>query len=156
MAGCYAIESLTHQIERESRKYIDRIDELGGAVSAIEQGFIQREIQNSAYQYQLDIEQKRRIVVGQNDFQCDETETIPLLKINPKEEQEQCQRLKKFREIRNEAVWAQCLRNIELAARGNENLVPLILDAVKAGATVGEISDSLRSVWGEYSETVTI
>ncbi len=155
LAGSYAVESLTHRIEQEARKYIDRIDDLGGSVSAIEQGYIQREIQNSAYQYQLDIEQKRRVIVGQNEFLSD-TEAVPVLKVDPKEERAQVERLRAFRASRDASVWASTLRQVEAAARGNDNLVPLILDAVKAGATVGEVSDTLRSVWGEYTEVLTI
>jgi methylmalonyl-CoA mutase N-terminal domain/subunit len=155
LAGSYAVESLTHRIEQEAKKYIDRIDDLGGSVSAIEQGYIQREIQNSAYQYQLDIEQKRRVIVGQNDFLSD-TEAVPVLKVDPKEERAQADRLRAFRASRDESTWASTLRHVEAAARGTDNLVPLVLEAVKAGATVGEVSDTLRAVWGEYTEVLTI
>lgn len=155
LAGSYAVESLTHTIEREAKAYIERIDELGGAVAAIEQGYIQREIQSSAYQYQLDIEQKRRIIVGQNDFISD-TEAVPILKVDPKEEQAQAQRLRAFRARRDETQWAASLQRIDTVARGSDNLVPPILEAVKVGATVGEISDALRGVWGEFTEVLTI
>ena len=158
LGGSYAVESLTHRIEQEARKYIDRIDELGGAVAAIEHGYIQREIQNAAYQYQMDIERKRRVVVGQNEFISD-TEPVVLLRVDSSEEQAQCERLRAFRARRSEVssgLWAQSLQGVERAARGTDNLVFAILDAVKAGATVGEVSDALRSVWGEYTGVSTV
>ena len=155
LAGSYAVESLTHRIEQEARKYIERIDEMGGSVSAIEQGYIQREIQNSAYQYQLDIEQKRRVIVGQNDFISD-TEAVPVLRVDPKDERGQVERLTAFRAKRDETAWAKSLEIVEKVASASDNLVPHILEAVKAGATVGEISDTLRKTWGEYTEVLTI
>ena len=155
LAGSYAVESLTHRIEQEARAYIDRIDEMGGSVSAIEKGYIQREIQNSAYQYQLDIEQKRRVIVGQNEYISD-TEPVPVMRLDPAEENKQIERLRAFRARRDEANWAQSLSKIEQVAAGSDNLVPHILEAVKTGATVGEISDTLRKAWGEYTEVLTI
>ncbi|MCU0694390.1 MAG: methylmalonyl-CoA mutase family protein [Polyangiaceae bacterium] len=155
LAGSFAVESLTHRIEKEALKYIERIDTMGGSVSAIEQGYVQREIQNSAYQYQLDIEARRRIIVGQNEF-LGESESVPILKIDPKEEHGQVERLRAFRAARDEAAWSGALTRVRQAADGTGNLLPLILDAVKAHATVGEISDVLRSAWGEYAEVLTI
>ncbi len=154
-AGSYAVESLTHRIESEAMKYIERIEQMGGMVTAIEQGYVQREIQASAYQYQLDIEDKRRVIIGQNEF-VGETEPVQSLKLNPKNEAEQVERLRAFRASRNASTWGETLQKVERAASGTDNLVPLILDAVKAGGTVGEISDVLRKVWGEYTEVLTV
>ncbi|PIE05972.1 MAG: methylmalonyl-CoA mutase [Sorangium cellulosum] len=155
LAGSYALESLTHRIEKQAKAYIARIDEMGGSVAAIEQGYIQREIQNSAYQYQLDIEQKRRVIVGQNDF-ISETEAVPVLKVDPKEEQGQIERLRAFRATRDNGAWAHSLVKVEQVAATKDNLVPHILAAVKTGATVGEISDTLRKAWGEHAEVLTV
>jgi methylmalonyl-CoA mutase, N-terminal domain len=155
LAGSYAVESLTHRIEAQAARYIQHIDSLGGMVTAIEQGYVQREIQASAYQYQLDIESKHRIIVGQNDFQGD-TAPVPLLKVNPKIEADQAERLGAFRSKRDTSKWAASLERIESVARGNDNLVPFVLEAVKAGGTVGEISNALRKVWGEYTEVLTV
>ncbi|MBI5531474.1 MAG: methylmalonyl-CoA mutase [Deltaproteobacteria bacterium] len=155
LAGSYAVESLTHQLEQQALAYIAHVDSLGGMTSAIEQGYVQREIQASAYQYQLDIESKQRVIVGQNDY-VGETEPVPVLKVNPQIEAEQVERLRAFRASRDEAAWAESLARIETAARGRDNLVPLILHAVKTGATVGEVSDALRKVWGQYTEVLTV
>jgi methylmalonyl-CoA mutase N-terminal domain/subunit len=155
LAGSYAVESLTHRIEAEAKKYIARIDELGGMVSAIEQGYPQREIQNTAYEYQLEIERKQRLVVGQNAFTQD-APPVPVLKVDPKIEREQVERLRAHRAGRDQAKCDAALGRVRQAAQGKDNLLPLILDAVKAGATVGEISNVLRDVWGEHVETLVI
>jgi methylmalonyl-CoA mutase N-terminal domain/subunit len=155
LAGSYALEALTHRIEAEAYGYIQHIDSLGGMAAAIEQGYVQREIQASAYQYQLDIESKQRVIVGQNQFLGD-TESVPVLKIDPRIEAEQVQRLQAFRAARDAAAWARSLELLQAASSGRDNLVPLILAAVKAGATVGEISDTLRKTWGEYKEVLTV
>jgi methylmalonyl-CoA mutase N-terminal domain/subunit len=155
LAGSYAVESLTRRIEEGARTYIGRIDELGGMVRAIEQGFVQREIQATAYAYQLDIEKKRRIVVGVNDFVSDSPK-VPVLKVDPRIETEQVERLRAFRASRDAAAWARAMEELDRAARGNDNLVPVILDAVRARATVGEISDVLRRTFGEYAPPVSI
>jgi methylmalonyl-CoA mutase N-terminal domain/subunit len=155
LGGSYAVETLTNDLERAAYVYLARIDELGGMVAAVEQGYPQREIQNSAYKYQLEIEKKQRIIVGQNAY-VQETEPIPVMKIDPRIEKEQVERLRAFRAKRNETATAEAMRKIEAAARGSDNLLPLILDAVKASATVGEISNVLRSVWGEHTETLVL
>jgi methylmalonyl-CoA mutase N-terminal domain/subunit len=155
LGGSYAVETLTRQLEADASAYIARIDELGGMVSAIEQGYPQREIQNSAYQYQLQIEKKARVIVGQNAFEQAAPE-VTVMKVDPRIEAEQVERLRAFRSKRAEAPWAASLEKIERAAQGNDNLMPLVLDAVKAGATVGEISDVLRKVWGEHVETLVL
>lgn len=155
LGGSYAVEALTTGLEQSAQAYIKRIDELGGMVAAIEQGYPQREIQASAYRYQLDIEDKRRIIVGQNEF-VSETAPVPVMRIDPKIEREQVERLRAFRAARQPSVHAEALARVEAAAKGNENLMPPILLAAKAGGTVGEISDVLRGVFGEHKETLTI
>jgi methylmalonyl-CoA mutase N-terminal domain/subunit len=155
LGGSYAIEALTTHIERGARAYLARIDELGGMTAAIEQGYVQREIQASAYRYQLDIEDKRRVIVGQNEFVA-ATEPVPVTKIDPRIEAEQVERLRAWRAARDATKHADALGRVDAAARGGANLVPPILDAVKAGGTVGEISDVLRAIWGEHVETLTI
>ena len=155
LAGSYAVESLTTKIEKDAQKYLARIDELGGMVAAIEQGYPQREIQNTAYGYQIEVEQKKRVIVGQNAFLQDGA-PVPVMKIDPEIEREQKDRLKAMRARRDATKHALALEHISAAAKGAENLVPLILDAVRAYATVGEISDALRAVWGEHVETLVL
>ncbi len=155
LAGSYAVETLTHQIEEGAKAYLARIDAMGGMVPAIEQGYPQREIQNTAYEYQLDVEQKRRLIVGQNAFVMDSA-PVPVMSIDPKIEREQVERVRAVRARRNGAKVTAALLAIGQAARGDANLVPLVLDAVRASATVGEISDVLREVWGEHVETVVL
>jgi len=152
LGGSYAVESLTDRVEAEAHRYLSRIDELGGMVRAIEQGYPQREIQNTAYAYQLEIERKERIVVGQNAFLKDAPE-IPVLRIDPKLEAEQAARVRAVRARRDARAHGEALGRIAQAARGEDNLVPFILEAVKAEATVGEISGVLREAWGEHVET---
>jgi methylmalonyl-CoA mutase N-terminal domain/subunit len=155
LAGSYAIESLTHKLEGEARRYLARIDEIGGMVAAIEQGYPQREIQNTAYSYQLEIEKKQRIIVGQNAFTQD-APPVPVMKIDPRIESEQVGRLRAMRGKRDFARHAAALARVEAAARGTDNLLPHVLEAVKAEATVGEISNVLRDVWGEHTETLVL
>jgi methylmalonyl-CoA mutase N-terminal domain/subunit len=153
--GSYAVEAITTRIERAASEYIARIDALGGMVAAIEQGYVQREIQNAAYRYQLDIEEKRRIIVGQNEF-ISEAPPTPVLKIDPGVERAQVERVRAFRRARDGSELARSLAAIDAGARSDANLMPVLVDAVRAGATVGEISDALRAVWGEHRETVTL
>jgi methylmalonyl-CoA mutase N-terminal domain/subunit len=155
LGGSYAIEAHTTRIEEGARAYIAHIDTLGGMVSAIEQGYVQREIQNAAYRQQLDVEEKRRVVVGVNAFVGD-SEPIPLLKMDPALEREQAERTRAWRSARSAAPWKAALAAIDAAANGDANLMPPIVTAVKAGATVGEISDVLRAVWGEHQEVLTV
>jgi methylmalonyl-CoA mutase N-terminal domain/subunit len=156
LGGSYAIEALTERLEREARKYLARIDELGGMVSAIEQGYPQREIQNTAYAYQLEVEDKRRLIVGQNAF-VQEAAPVPVMKIDPRIEAEQVERLRSMRAARDAVRHAEALRKVEAAAKDDTtNLMPPILEAVKAEATVGEISDVLRGVFGEHVETLVL
>jgi methylmalonyl-CoA mutase N-terminal domain/subunit len=155
LGGSYAIEALTARIESEAQKYLARIDELGGMVPAIEQGYPQREIQNTAYSYQLEIERKERLIVGQNAF-VQEAPPVPVQKIDPKIEREQVDRLRAMRSKRDARAHGEALAKIERAAQGKDNLVPLVLEAVRAHATVGEISNVLRRVWGEHVETLVL
>jgi methylmalonyl-CoA mutase N-terminal domain/subunit len=155
LGGSYAIEALTNQLEAAAQKYINRIDELGGMVSAIEQGYPQREIQNSAYTYQLEIERKQRLIVGVNAYVKD-TEPVPVMKVDPNIEREQVARLQAFRARRDAALVQKTLGDVTTAANGDQNLLYPILAAVKAGATVGEISNALRDVWGEHTETLVL
>jgi methylmalonyl-CoA mutase N-terminal domain/subunit len=155
LGGSYAIESLTDRIEKEAAKYIARIDELGGMATAIEQGYPQREIQNTAYSYQLEIERKERLIVGQNAF-IQDAAPVPVMKVDPRIEAEQVERVRAVRAKRDATKHSATLARIDAAAKGKDNLVPLILDAVKTGATVGEISNVLRGVWGEHVETLVL
>jgi methylmalonyl-CoA mutase N-terminal domain/subunit len=156
LAGSYAIEKLTDEIEARAREYLDKIDAMGGMVRAIESGYVQREIQQSAYEYQKAIEQGERVVVGVNRF-VEQTGVSPsTLRINPETERSQIERLASLRTRRDATRVKTTLQAVEETARSNGNLMPAILDAVKAYATVGEISDALRRVFGEYQESVVI
>ena len=150
LAGSYYLENLTDAIEIKAQEYIDQIDRLGGAVAAIEQGFVQREIGASAYRYQQDIEKSERVVVGLNRFQVKGEEKIPLLKVAPEMEDKQKARLKELRQTRDNAAVSQTLAQLKTAAQGADNLMPPILSAVRTLATLGEICDTLREVFGEY------
>ena len=154
-AGSYAIEELTTQLEKAAVDYIEKIDGMGGMLRAIELGYVQNEIQEAAYDYQRAVETDDAIVVGVNKFQADE-EPIPVMRIEEKIERDQVARLQAIRARRNAADAESALAAIEEAAKGTENLLPRILTAVEAEVTVGEISNRLRSVWGEYRETVTV
>jgi methylmalonyl-CoA mutase N-terminal domain/subunit len=156
LAGAYAIEELTSEIERRVVDYLDKIDALGGTLHAIETGYIQREIQNSAYEYQRAIETNDAIIVGVNQFQSEEESKIKTLRVDPAIEQEQIERLRAVREARDAAATEPALMRLEEAAQGTENVLPHILDCVDSFATVGEISNRLRTVWGEYREAVTL
>jgi methylmalonyl-CoA mutase N-terminal domain/subunit len=156
LAGSYAIERLTNEIDDRAKNYLGKIDALGGMLRAIESGYVQREIQESAYRYQRAIETDEAIVVGVNRFQSTEESSVPTLRVDPKIEQEQIDRVRAVRARRDEAAAENSLAKIEEAARGTENLVPRILESVEANVTVGEISNRLRNVWGEYREAPTV
>jgi methylmalonyl-CoA mutase N-terminal domain/subunit len=151
--GSYAIESLTDRIEEGARVLLDRIDEAGGTLAAIEAGMIQREIQESAYRTQQRIDSGEQIVVGVNRFATDEATNIEVLQIDPEFERRQVDRVRAVRASRDAAGWRSALDAVIAAARGGANLVPPILHAVESRATVGEISDALRSVFGEHKES---
>jgi len=156
VAGSYAIEHLTDEIEAGARLYIERIDTMGGMVRAIESGFVQSEIQKAAFDFQRAVERKEQIVVGVNDFVAEDDRTIPTLRIDAEIERAQVARLHALRGRRDPAKMRTALAELPRRATTNENLLPAILAAVEAYATVGEISDALRRVFGEYQESVVI
>lgn len=156
LAGSYLVESWTNRLEKEAYEYFDKIEALGGVIPAIEKGFFQREIAASAYRYQREIEERKRIVVGVNEYQMDEPLSIPLLKLDPEGERRQRERLARVRRERDNKLLQQRLEALRRAAKGTENLMPYILDAVRAYGTLGEICDVLREVFGEYREPVII
>jgi len=150
MAGSYLIEYLTDQIEHRVWEYLERIDQMGGALSAIENGFIQSEIQDSAYAYQRNIETKNQIVVGMNEYQVDEKLELERLQVDPRIEAEQRDRLSALRANRDQSKTADLLTTLETAARGDDNLMPLFIECVENQITLGELCGVLRQVWGEY------
>lgn len=154
LAGSFFIEALTDELEKEADEYIKKIDELGGSPSAIEIGYIQKEIQKSAYQYQKDIEEGKRIIVGVNKFIVEEEETPEILKINPEIERHQIEFLKKVKAERDNSLVNEKLKLLKEAAQGDANLMPFIIDAVRVYASIGEICNTLREVFGEYRESV--
>jgi len=151
LGGAYAIEHLTNEIERLASEYIQKIDDIGGMLRAIEKGYVQREIEHAAYEYQRAVESGEETVVGVNRFTVDEKTTVPLLRLDPELERQQVKRLKQIRDRRNEPAVFEALDRIEQAARTEENLMPRIINAVQAYATLGEISDRLRNAFGEYT-----
>ncbi len=157
LAGSYYVEALTDALERQAWDYIAKVDALGGSVRAIEQGYIQREIEEAAYRYQCEMEEQRRIVVGVNKFQSSVEEQPPAtLRVDPEVGRRQAAKLAALRERRDNAAVGSALAALEDAARGTDNLLPRILAAVEAYATLGEISDTLRRVFGEQQSERTI
>jgi methylmalonyl-CoA mutase, N-terminal domain len=156
LAGSYYLEALTREIFERAEEYINKIDDMGGAVPAIEQGYIQREIQDSAYKYQLDIEKEERIVVGLNRFQVEEEKPTNLLRVDPAVREAQIKRLKELKSERDNEKVNKSLSNLKQVAQGDNNLMPYILDAVKAYASLGEICNVLREVFGEYQQVSTL
>jgi methylmalonyl-CoA mutase, N-terminal domain len=156
LGGSYAVEALTNRIEEEATRYIEKIDSLGGAVAAIEQNFQQREIQEAAYRYQRAIETKDQIIVGVNAFTEEKEPPFDILKIDSKLEEQQRRRVSELKRTRDQAAAKEALAALREAAAGKENVVPRILDAVKARCTLGEISDAMREVFGVYRETLSI
>ncbi len=154
MAGSYFVEALTDELEKEAEAYINKIDELGGSPAAIELGFIQREIQNSAYQYQKDIESGNRIIVGVNKYVVAEEESQEILHINPELEKKQIEFIKKVKQERDNIAVKEKLQDLKKAAAGTENLMPYIIEAVRVYASIGEICNTLREVFGEYKEKI--
>jgi len=156
LGGSYFVEALTEEIFERAQEYIDKIDELGGAAAAIEKGFIQREIQDSAYRYQREIEKEERVVVGVNKFQIEEKPPKDLLRVDPGVRISQMEGLEKLRSERDNSKVKGVLGDLKKAAQGKDNLMPVILEGVKAYATLGEICDELRDVFGEYQPVSTI
>ncbi len=150
LAGSYYLENLTDAVEARAQEYIDQIDRLGGAVAAIEKGFIQKEIAHSAYRYQQEIEAGKRVIVGLNRFQTEEDRLKDLLKVDPEVGEKQKARLRELKNTRDNAAVKQTLAELKKGAEGTDNLMPLILKAVTALATLGEVCDTLREVFGEY------
>ena len=150
LGGSYCIESLTDRLEEEALAYIGRIDDQGGMVAAIENGYVQREIHDSAYALQQRIESGEQTVVGVNSFRSDEPAGVPLLQIDHSQEAERREHLAKYRSDRDSVAAAAALGRLRDVAAGGGNLVPAIRDAVAAGATLGEISDALREVFGTH------
>jgi methylmalonyl-CoA mutase N-terminal domain/subunit len=156
VAGSYAIEKLTNEIEAGAQEYISKIDAIGGMLRAIEAGYVQQEIQKAAYDYQKAVDAGDQVVVGINHYQTEEERPIPTLRLDPAIEREQVARQNALRARRDAARAKAALAEIERHARGSENLMPVILRAVEVNATVGEISDALRRAFGEYQESVVI
>jgi methylmalonyl-CoA mutase N-terminal domain/subunit len=156
LAGSYYVETLTNEIEKRANDYLDKIDAMGGMLKAIERGYVQQEIQNSAYEYQRAVDRGQAVVVGVNRFQLEEEKAIPIQRIDEALESQQVERVRALRARRDLLPWKGALKAVEDAARSGENLLPLILGAVEATATVGEISDAMRRVFGEYQEAVVI
>jgi methylmalonyl-CoA mutase N-terminal domain/subunit len=152
LGGSYFVEALTNTVEREARGYIERIDSLGGALAAIEQGFIQREIQESSYRYQKDIESQKRVMVGLNMFISPFPKMTGLLRPDPEVTKRQKKRLSQVKRERDNEQVSIALKRLEKAARGTENTVPFFIECVEAYATIGEICDVLRGVFGEQKE----
>jgi methylmalonyl-CoA mutase, N-terminal domain len=152
LGGSYYVEYLTDEMEKRALEYLRRIDEMGGIIRAVEEGFPQKEIGESAYRYQREVEEGERLIVGVNAFQSERHEPIEILKIDERVAEEQIERLKKVKAERNAAAVSKALARVEAACRGTDNLMPPVLEAVKAYATLGEISDVFRKVWGQYRE----
>jgi methylmalonyl-CoA mutase N-terminal domain/subunit len=156
LAGSYYVETLTDQLEAAARELLEEIEALGGTLAAIEAGFQQRQIQESSYQVQRAIEDGSQVVVGVNRFQDEGHRTPPLQRIDPDGERRQVEGLRRVRAERDPAAWDAALRRVGECARGAENIMPALIEAVRAYATVGEISDRLRAEWGEHRELVTV
>jgi len=148
--GSYAVEALTNKIESEAEKLIDEVEKMGGMIAAIEKGWVQRQIEDSSYKYQKEVEQKKRIIVGLNSFTEEKETPIPILRIDPALEEDQIKRLKKVREGRDNSAVEKCLKSLKEAALSSENIMPPTLEAVKCYTTIGEIIKTLKDVFGVY------
>jgi methylmalonyl-CoA mutase N-terminal domain/subunit len=156
LAGSYYIESLTNELESAANQYLDKIDALGGMLKAIERGFVQQEIQNAAYEAQQAVDGLESVVVGVNRFRAEQENEVPIQIIDETLERRQVERVRALRTRRDQPAWREAIRGVEEAARSGKNLLPHIIHAVGSYCTVGEISDALRRVFGEYQETVVI
>jgi methylmalonyl-CoA mutase N-terminal domain/subunit len=152
LGGSYFVEALTDRMERGALDYFQRIDELGGVLAGIDQGFFQREIAESAFEYQRELEAKRKVMVGVNDFVTEAPLDIPILKIDPEVERAQIRAVRELKETRDNKHVDATLNALRVATQRFENTMPYILDAVRAYATVQEISDAMKSVLGTYRE----
>jgi methylmalonyl-CoA mutase, N-terminal domain len=155
LGGSYAIEALTDEIEAKAQDYLAKIDELGGMVQAISKGYVQREIQEAAYAWQRRVESKDQVVVGVNAYKSEDA-PVPVMKVDPALEARQVERLQAFKKERDGGAARAAIDAVRTAAKGKDNLMPFIVQAVKAGATLGEISDALREAFGEYRESVVL
>jgi methylmalonyl-CoA mutase N-terminal domain/subunit len=156
LGGSYFIEALTDEMERQAERYFKQIEDLGGVIPAIEASFFQKEIADSAFRYQSELEQKRRIMIGVNDFTVDEEVPIDILRIDPRLESEQVARVREVRRKRDQARCSKALSSLRKAAAGTDNLMPYILEAVRAYATEGEIMKTLIEVFGIYTERAVV
>jgi methylmalonyl-CoA mutase N-terminal domain/subunit len=152
LGGSYYVEYLTDEMEKRALEYLRRIDEMGGVIRAVEEGYPQKEIGESAYRYQREVEEGERLIVGVNAFRSEQAEPVQILKIEERVAQEQIARIRQVKQERDAKAVKAALAKVEVAARGTENLMPPVLEAVKAYATLGEISDVFRKVWGQYRE----
>jgi methylmalonyl-CoA mutase N-terminal domain/subunit len=152
LGGSYFLEATTNRLESQAREYFQQIEDLGGVLPAIQTGFMQREIQNAAYRYQLEIDQDDRIIVGINAFADDGPVSIPLLEMDPQGYEHQVSRLEDLRQSRDNGAVGQALDRLRIACEGTENTMPFILDAVRVYATLGEVTDVMREVFGTYEE----
>ncbi len=153
LAGSYFIEKLTDEMEEEAFRYFEEIEKFGGVIPAIDAGFFQREIADAAYEYQKKIEKEKKIIVGVNRFEEQEELEIELLKIDPEVEKEQIRRLSRLKSERNNDLVKKDLNELKEAAKGTQNLVPIVLQAARDYVTEGEIISALKEVFGEYKET---
>ncbi|HEX4320516.1 MAG TPA: methylmalonyl-CoA mutase family protein [Acidobacteriaceae bacterium] len=156
LGGSYYVEALTDKLEAEAETLFTRIAQLGGTLRAVESGWVQQQIQQAAYSWQRKVDSGEAVVVGVNKFNNDSEAEMPLQRLNPELERRQVERLRELRTRRDQTQWKQSLNQLQDAARSGANLMPYIVNAVEALATVGEIADTLRSVFGEYRETVTV
>ncbi|MEO5739797.1 MAG: methylmalonyl-CoA mutase family protein [Vicinamibacterales bacterium] len=154
--GSYFVERLTRDLETEAEAYFRTIDGMGGMIAAIERGFPQREVAESAYRFQRDVEAKRQVIVGVNEFVSDDAGGVPILQIDESAAQQQLAKVDRLRRTRNKVIVTRALDRLRKAAAGTDNTMPALLDAVRAYATVGEMCDALRDVWGEYQEQAII
>ena len=156
LAGSYYLESLTNAIEKRAGEYLEKIEAMGGMLKAIERGYVQQEIQNAAYEYQQAVDRLEAVVVGVNRFTVEEEKAVPIQRIDESLERKQIERVRALRARRDVKKWQAAITSLEDTARSSRNLMPVILAAVEANATVGEISDAMRRVFGEYKEAVVI
>jgi methylmalonyl-CoA mutase N-terminal domain/subunit len=156
LAGSYLIEQWTDALQAEAQRYLDRIDEMGGMVAAIEKGFPQRAIQDSAYRWQQAIERGEQVIVGVNQFKQENEPPVPVLTVDPRVEPEQVARVQALRASRDAAKWAQAMEELKRVAVSGDNLLPAVVQAARARATTGEISHALRAVFGTHQEVLVV
>jgi len=154
LAGSYYVEYLTNEMEKRIYEVLEEIERQGGAVKGVESGYFKNEIAKAAYKFQKEIESEQRVVVGVNKFVTETKTAGDILKLNPELEEKQKEKLRELRKRRDNAAVETALANLEKAASGKENIVPPVIEAVEKYATVGEISDRLRKIWGEYHERI--